>query len=396
MLGEYKFAVMALACHYRMDGQEGSAAKLEQEGRELAAKVEPKSMGFAKGKRPGSTESVESVSGTVSQGSQKIQGKHDVPEEESFYRWFVDTRCEILPRSEEIVGQHREDIYALIETCINLCSIAYCQGLAPLMQAAEPLSKSNMQGYKILAYGIKNFCEGNPQDLAERVLRRFPICREDGYTEFTQYLCIRFFLLLQCGAAGRAVETMLLSMIHPKEQNRLKKYLGQTKKWGAMISLPGLKALHLILEKIVNRAAQNADVVVRTRREDVGKVLDLISFLRKKSRAEGFLSLEESISDIKKRNVPYVDFVPEQIIVMIDGMDVHFMAEIMTNIFLVRQPDDFEALVLYLYMVAFLIIWEEFRYSLILYREGAWKELVTIRNEYVRVLPEECKAAFKI
>ncbi len=79
-----------------------------------------------------------------------------------------------------------------------------------------------MSGYKILAYGIKNFCEGNPQDLAERVLRRFPICREDGYTEFTQYLCIRFFLLLQCGAAGRAVETMLLSMIHPKEQNRLK------------------------------------------------------------------------------------------------------------------------------------------------------------------------------
>ncbi len=68
----------------------------------------------------------------------------------------------------------------------------------------------------------------------------------------------------------------------------------------------------------------------------------------------------------------------------------------MTNIFLVGQPDDFEALVLYLYMVAFLIIWEEFRYSLILYREGAWKELVTIRNEYVRVLPEECKAAFKI
>lgn len=94
-----------------------------------------------------------------------------------------------------------------------------------------------------------------------------------------------------------------------------------------MISLPGLKALPLIPEKIVNRAAQNADVVVRTRREDVGKALDLISFLQKKSRDEGLLSLEESISDIKKRNVPYVDFVPEQIIVMIDGMDVHFMGK---------------------------------------------------------------------
>ncbi len=222
MLGEYKFAVMALACHYRMDGQEGPAAKLGKEGRELAAKVEPKGMGFAKRKRPEGTESMESVSGTAFQGSPKIQGKNHVPEEESFSRWFVDTRCEILPRSEEIVGQHREDIYALIETCINLCSIAYCQGLAPLMQAAEPLSKSNMSGYKMLASGIKDFGEGNPQDLAERVLRRFPICREDGYTEFTQYLCIRFFLLLQCGAAGRAVETMLLSMIHPKEQNRLK------------------------------------------------------------------------------------------------------------------------------------------------------------------------------
>ncbi len=182
----------------------------------------------------------------------------------------------------------------------------------------------------------------------------------------------------------------------PQRAEQAEKYLGKTKKWGIMISLPGLKALPLIPEKIVNRAAQNADVVVRTRREDVGKALDLISFLQKKSRDEGLLSLEESISDIKKRNVPYVDFVPEQIIVMIDGMDVHFMAEIMTNIFLVGQPDDFEALVLYLYMVAFLIIWEEFRYSLILYREGAWKELVTIRNEYVRVLPEECKAAFKI
>lgn len=264
------------------------------------------------------------------------------------------------------------------------------------MQAAEPLSKSNMSGYKMLASGIKDFGEGNPQDFAERILRRFLICKEDGYMGFIQYLCSRFFLPLQCGAAGRAVETMLLSMIHPKEHHRLKKYLGQTKRWGVMISLPGIKALPLIPEKIVNRAAQNADVVVRTRREDVGKVLDLISFLRKKSRAEGLLSLEESISNIRKRNVPCVDFVTEQITVMVDGMDVHLMAELMTNIFLVRQPDDFEALVLYLYMVAFLIIWEEFRYSLILYREGAWKELVTIRNEYVRVLPEECKAAFKI
>lgn len=57
-----------------------------------------------------------------------------------------------------------------------------------------------------------------------------------------------------------------------------------------------------------------------------------------------------------RRLLPCEDFVTEQIIVMIDRMDIHLLAELMVNIFLVRKPDDFEALVLYFYMLGPIIM----------------------------------------
>lgn len=150
-----------------------------------------------------------------------------------------------------------------------------------------------------------------------------------------------------------------------------------------------------ISEKIAGRAVRNADHVMKSRREKVNEALDLVAFMREKSGAGGILSLEEVIEDVKDRKAPCMEFLSEQIMIMIDLSDVDLMAEIMTNEFLVRQPDDFEALILYIYMLALIMVRLEAHYEFIRYRESAWKELVGIRNEYIRFLPEECKKVFR-
>lgn len=43
--------------------------------------------------------------------------------------------------------------------------------------------------------------------------------------KFILYMCIRFLLLLQCGASERLVKIVLFSMIRPKEHKLLKEYL---------------------------------------------------------------------------------------------------------------------------------------------------------------------------
>lgn len=150
-----------------------------------------------------------------------------------------------------------------------------------------------------------------------------------------------------------------------------------------------------IPEKIVECAVRNADFVVKSRREEVSAALDQVTFMREKRKARGLLSLEEAIADIKVRNTPCAEFLSGQIILMIDLLDAELMTEIMTNEFWVRQPDDFEAFILYIYMLALIMIWLESKYESVWCREGAWKELVRLRNKYIRFLPEVCKKVFQ-
>lgn len=163
--------------------------------------------------------------------------------------------------------------------------------------------------------------------------------------------------------------------------------------------MPGLndfKDMPSIPDKIMKCATRNADFVMKNRREDVKKALALVTLMREKRKKEGLLALEEAIVDIKESNAPCVGFLAEQIIILVDGTGMQLMTEIMTNEFLVRNPDDFEALILYIYILALIMVWLEFEYERIRYREGAWKELVRLRNEYVWCLPEECRKVFDI
>lgn len=137
-----------------------------------------------------------------------------------------------------------------------------------------------------------------------------------------------------------------------------------------MLGLNNFRDMPIISRKIVECDAQNADFVMKNRREDVKKALVLVTLMRKKRKEEGLLALEDAIVDIKERNAPCVEFLAEQIIILVDGTDMQLMTEIITKEFLVRNPDDFEALVLYIYMLALIMVRLELDYELIMQKHS--------------------------
>lgn len=106
--------------------------------------------------------------------------------------------------------------------------------------------------------------------------------------------------------------------------------------------------------------------------------------------------MEETLADIRERNVPCVEFILEHMNNMVDGMDVQLLAEIMANDFLVRKPDALQALVLYIYMIVLIMVELESEYGFIRYWEPIWGKLVKLRNKYVRFLLEEYRQVFNI
>lgn len=152
----------------------------------------------------------------------------------------------------------------------------------------------------------------------------------------------------------------------------------------------------LIPDRIKNEISDLAVDVIKKRQDELVHVYEIIQFVFDKSRKEGLLSLEEVLPDIRKSGAPYVEFFADYIIPLVDACDKHLILQIMVNEYTVRKPDDFESLVLYLYMIAIAFAQDMNRYEFILSREMAWKNMIHIRNEYLEILPEECRKIFII
>ena len=179
-----------------------------------------------------------------------------------------------------------------------------------------------------------------------------------------------------------------------RERERLSKAMGKSKFLGGHLE-PVKNEEPFIPGKIVECAIRAADPAMKSRREEVSAALTCVTFLRERSREKGILSLEEAVADIKMQNAPFAGLLSEQIMLMIDLPHVELMTEIMANEFLVKQPDDFEALIRYIYMLALIMVRLESRHLSVWFREEAWKELVRLRDKYIRFLPAACKKAFQ-
>lgn len=104
------------------------------------------------------------------------------------------------------------------------------------------------------------------------------------------------------------------------------------------------------LASIGSQVRKSAGHVVEEKREEVKQALNLMKRIQKKTEREGLLALEEMVNDIKSSQAPYADFLPDKIMLIVDGVYGNLVTEIMVNQFYVRKPDDFEAVVLYIYM----------------------------------------------
>lgn len=154
--------------------------------------------------------------------------------------------------------------------------------------------------------------------------------------------------------------------------------------------------LPLIPGQIGQRIGANAGAVLKEYPDEMERAYRLIKFIFGIRRKEGLLALETAIGRFADFDAPFCDFLPDYIIALVDGMESDLLAEMMANEFEIRKPDDFEALVLYLYILTILIAKIASRYENILSREqalAAWSRMV---NECLVYLPDEYRSVFQI
>ncbi|MDE7478779.1 MAG: hypothetical protein K2M91_12690 [Lachnospiraceae bacterium] len=133
------------------------------------------------------------------------------------------------------------------------------------------------------------------------------------------------------------------------------------------------------LVAICRQVGRQAGHVAEEKKEEISAAMRLIECMQKKAEDEGLLALEEMVDDIKSSKAPYADFLPDKVLMITEGTYANLVIEIMVNQFYVRNPDDFEAVILYIYMIGLLMIQEK------VFIERTGRSLM---------LPQECRKLF--
>lgn len=154
--------------------------------------------------------------------------------------------------------------------------------------------------------------------------------------------------------------------------------------------------LPLIPGQIGQRIGENAQAVLKEHPDEMERAYRLIKFIFGIQQKEGLLALEDAVRKFADFDAPVCDFLPDYIRALVDGTESALLAEMMANEFEIRKPDDFEALVLYLYILAILIAQIVSQSEHILYREQALIAWSRMRNECLPYLPDECRNVFQI
>ena len=155
----------------------------------------------------------------------------------------------------------------------------------------------------------------------------------------------------------------------------------------------GLK-LPLIPGQIEQRIRAKAEALLKEYPDEMERVYRLIRFIFDTRKKEGLLALEDAVGQFDDFEAPFCDFLPNYIIALVDGTESDLLAEMMANEFEIRKPDDFEALILYLYILTILIAKIISQSEYILNREQALQAWSRMRNEYLSYLPHECSLVF--
>lgn len=165
-----------------------------------------------------------------------------------------------------------------------------------------------------------------------------------------------------------------------------------------MMGIKAKKGLELpfIPGQIGPRIHRNAQTVLKEHPEELEQVYNLIRFIFETQRRESLLALEEAIIKLDDFDAPLCDFLPNYIIALVDATESALLAEMMSNDFEIRKPDDFEAFVLYLYILTILVVQIRSRSEHILYREQALIAWSRIKNECLSYLSEECMSVFQL
>lgn len=156
---------------------------------------------------------------------------------------------------------------------------------------------------------------------------------------------------------------------------------------------PGLE-LPLIPGQIGQRIQEKAETVLEEHKEEMERVHQLIRSVFDGLNKGGIAGGEAAVSQAAGSDIPFCGFLSDYFLALGEEEEIDLLAEIMANEFEVRRPDDFEALVLYLYILTVLIVRIRILSEQILCREQALFTWSRMKNECLSCLPHDCRIIF--
>lgn len=138
------------------------------------------------------------------------------------YKRLDIIRKEILPHSEEIMAEHRFEVFAAIERVYELLHEAFKNGLTGVERERKKLVEDGTELEAILIEGLEEglFFDG------KNIYRTFVLYEEGDriyWKDFIRYIYIRGIMMMTMGLKPEIAVLILMSMLPDKDEEVLRK-----------------------------------------------------------------------------------------------------------------------------------------------------------------------------
>lgn len=138
------------------------------------------------------------------------------------YKRLNIIRKEILPHSEEIMEEHRFEVFAAIERLYEVLDEAFHNGLSGLEREKKKIAEGGTDLEDILLEGMDEclFFDGKN---TYRVFALYDKCERENWKDFIRYIYIRGVMMMTIGLGPDSAVRLLMSLLPDKDAEVLKK-----------------------------------------------------------------------------------------------------------------------------------------------------------------------------
>ncbi|MBO5371599.1 MAG: hypothetical protein J6A75_02655 [Lachnospiraceae bacterium] len=129
----------------------------------------------------------------------------------------------ILPQTESLMQEHREEIYYAIETVFATLHAARYEGFSGVERIIREIKKNEIIPLMSQEYAeVLNELMERPEIdyLLEKMLEEYDTTERNAFEDFIRYLMMRSMMLLLNGNTDRIAKAVCWSMLPPKERRK--------------------------------------------------------------------------------------------------------------------------------------------------------------------------------